>query len=190
MFPVILDAFLVWGLVFLCMPWHSLFHSDGPERMAELCFIVLVASQRKSVRRARDPEQGILAWVAGSGVSQQRFLILGPRRMQGFEQKPWDGSRVTVGTGSKWKDQPWGHRLTSTVAGSSDHTWAAMCTGPGRHSAFLQTPSMLPVCIPLRHENYYSSSRGYTLASLVHLCFLQSERTTSLSNTSGIWGKI
>lgn len=118
-------------------PGIACFTAMGLGGMVELCFMALVASQRKSVpwlhlreNQARDPEQGTLAWAAGSGVSQQWCLVLVPSRLQGFAQKPRDRSRVTVGTGSEWKDQPWGHRPASTVAGSSDHTCAAVCAGP------------------------------------------------------------
>lgn len=127
----------------------------------------------------------------GSGVSQQRCLVLGPSQMQGLEQKPRDASRVTGSRGSEWKDQPWGHRPAAPRGQEfSSHQGDCVRRAPGDTGASLQTPSMLTVCTPARCENYHSSSRGCTRASRSRPRSLRGEHTTSLSNTSGIWSKI
>lgn len=162
MFPVILGCFPGLGLISLLIRQHSLFHREGPGGMAELCFRALISFQKKSVQRVRNSEQGALAWAAGVCSQSATVSCSGAKLDAGLRADASGGSRVTVGMGSEWKDQPWGHRPVSTVAGSSDPPWATVCTGPRETQVHL-----LAVCTPARRENHHNSSGGYTRASLV-----------------------
>lgn len=148
-------------------------------------------SQRKSVQRVGNTEQGTLAWVAGVWSQPATVSCSGAKSDAVVGAEARDASRVTGSRGSEWKDQPWGHRPAAPRGQEfSSHQGDCVRRAPGDTGASLQTPSVLTVCTPARCENYHSSSRGCTRASRSRPRSLRGEHTTSLSNTSSIWSKI